>query len=318
MIDFSIIIPVFNVENYLPTAVRSVLNQDYGSFEIILVDDCSTDSSGEICDKYAEQDNRIKVIHKAKNAFVGAARNDGLKAASGRYVYFLDSDDRMCEDVLKKVSPILSASPDVICSLCHCTIKGNGKIQMHGAFIEGNSLKASIAAFSPFVGQSFYSRNFLIDNNKPFDEHRMLAEDRKWIVENLATAKSIHAENIPFYYYTQRREGSLLNLIRADSLEYSLKEMKKLYDGIDKMSYGKNYRLKRKLADHYLTLASCAAIVKDDQLRNKLLASVNEDIYILKSRDCLAHCFMWLRYFIGLKNLLRICNAVFLRYETDK
>lgn len=318
MTDFSIIIPVFNVENYLPTAVRSVLNQDYGNFEIILVDDCSTDSSGKICDAYAEEDNRIKVIHKEKNGFVGAARNDGLKIASGRYIYFLDSDDRMCEDVLNRVSFILSSSPDVICSLNHCTIKSNGKVKMHEAFIEGNSLKASVAAFSPFVGQSFYSRKFLINNNKPFDEHRMLAEDRKWIVENLATAKNIHAEHFPFYYYTQRREGSLLNLIRADLLEYSLQEMKKLYDGIDKMSYGKNYRLKRKLADHYLTLASCAAIVKDDELRDKLLASVNENIYILKSRDCLAHYFMWLRYFIGLKNLLRICNAVFLRYETDK
>ncbi|NWQ39168.1 glycosyltransferase [Bacillus sp. EB106-08-02-XG196] len=88
----SVIIPVYNVENYLHRCVDSVLNQTFQDFEIILINDGSKDSSGEICDDYAKQDKRIKVIHK-KNARVSAARNDGIKMAKGKYLSFIDSDD---------------------------------------------------------------------------------------------------------------------------------------------------------------------------------------------------------------------------------
>ncbi|MBD8071307.1 glycosyltransferase family 2 protein [Bacillus sp. PS06] len=88
----SVIIPVYNVENYLHRCVDSVLNQTFQEFEIILINDGSTDKSGGICDDYAQRDSRITVIHK-KNARVAAARNDGLKMAKGKYVSFIDSDD---------------------------------------------------------------------------------------------------------------------------------------------------------------------------------------------------------------------------------
>ncbi len=88
----SVVIPVYNVENYLHRCVESVLNQTFQDFEIILINDGSKDSSGEICDEYAKKDKRIKVIHK-KNARVSAARNDGIKMAKGKYLSFIDSDD---------------------------------------------------------------------------------------------------------------------------------------------------------------------------------------------------------------------------------
>ncbi|MGN0490935.1 glycosyltransferase family 2 protein [Ruminococcus sp.] len=91
-IKFSIIIPVYNVEKYLNECVESVINQTYSNFEIILVDDGSTDSSPKICDSYVEKDNRIKVIHK-KNGGLSSARNVGIKNMTGDYVLFLDSDD---------------------------------------------------------------------------------------------------------------------------------------------------------------------------------------------------------------------------------
>ena len=88
----SVVIPVYNVEKYLAECVDSVLGQTYADFEIILVDDGATDSSGQMCDEYAQKDARIRVIHQP-NGGLSAARNTGLKAARGEYVYFLDSDD---------------------------------------------------------------------------------------------------------------------------------------------------------------------------------------------------------------------------------
>lgn len=88
----SIIIPVYNVEKYLDNGIRHVLNQTYRNLEVILVDDGSTDGSGQICDRYAKEDGRIRVIHK-KNGGSSSARNCGLEAASGEYVGFLDADD---------------------------------------------------------------------------------------------------------------------------------------------------------------------------------------------------------------------------------
>lgn len=88
----SVVIPVYNVEKYLEECVDSVLNQSFSDYEIILVDDGSTDNGGKICDEYALENNRVTVIHQ-KNAGLSAARNTGLANAKGEYIYFLDSDD---------------------------------------------------------------------------------------------------------------------------------------------------------------------------------------------------------------------------------
>ena len=95
----SVIIPVYNVERYLDECVQSVLRQTYQNLEIILVDDGSTDRSGEICDRYAAQDERIRCIHQP-NGGLSHARNEGLRLAEGEYVYFLDSDDWIEKDTL--------------------------------------------------------------------------------------------------------------------------------------------------------------------------------------------------------------------------
>ena len=93
----SIIIPVYNVQNYLAECIESVLRQTYKNLEIILVDDGSPDGSGSICDRYAAQDRRIHVIHK-ENAGASSARNAGIDCATGDYISFVDSDDWLSED----------------------------------------------------------------------------------------------------------------------------------------------------------------------------------------------------------------------------
>lgn len=321
MIDFSIVIPVYNVEKYIMPCVESVLSQSHGNLEAILIDDASTDGSGAICDGLSIRDSRVRVIHLEKNSYVGAARNAGLRLCRGEYVYFLDSDDELRRGVLEYVYSIITSAeekPQVVTSFTHCTKKPNGKLRAHTLKKLSLPLTTQINVFSPFLGQSFYLRSFLEVNARPFDEHRMLAEDRKWLMENICSAKKIAVAEGPFYYYTMRRDGSLLNLIKADSLEYSLGEVKRLFDNLSSFGYPSSAALKRKIADHYLTLASCCAIVRDRALRRKLMACVKNDIYILKDKACLAHGFMWLRHFTGLTLLLKLCNKIFLRYRTDK
>ena len=89
----SVIINVYNCKNYLPTSLESVRQQTYKNLEVILVDDASTDGSGEFCDEFCKKDERFRVIHHEKNTGVSGPRNTGLKAAKGDYIYFMDSDD---------------------------------------------------------------------------------------------------------------------------------------------------------------------------------------------------------------------------------
>lgn len=96
----SVIVPVYNVENYLSRCVDSIINQTYSNLEIILVDDGSTDSSGIICDEYKKKDKRIIVIHQ-ENGGLSQARNSGMKVMKGKYVTFVDSDDYISPDYIK-------------------------------------------------------------------------------------------------------------------------------------------------------------------------------------------------------------------------
>ena len=96
----SIIGPVYNVEDYIEKCIKSILDQSFREFELILVDDGSLDMSGKICDEYAKNDQRIKVIHK-KNGGVSSARNEGIKVARGEYIAFVDSDDFINKDMYK-------------------------------------------------------------------------------------------------------------------------------------------------------------------------------------------------------------------------
>ena len=102
----SVIIPVYNTKKYLEQCIKSTLSQTYDNIEIILVDDGSTDGSGDICDKYAMENSNIQVVHKL-NAGLGMARNTGLELVNGTYVAFLDSDDyispHMIENLYKKI-----------------------------------------------------------------------------------------------------------------------------------------------------------------------------------------------------------------------
>lgn len=113
----SVVIPVYNVKDYFDASITSLINQTYKDFEVVLVDDGSTDGSSELCDFYAAKDSRIRVIH-TPNQGVSEARNTGLRNAKGDYIYFLDSDDIMTPDCLELMLEQVRLHPgvDVVCA----------------------------------------------------------------------------------------------------------------------------------------------------------------------------------------------------------
>lgn len=131
----SIVIPVYNVENYLQRCVDALLQQTYNELEIILVDDGSTDRSGDICDYYAKEDARIKVIHQM-NAGQSGARNEALKIATGKYICFIDSDDYVPMNYIETLYQWLIET-DADISLCEY-IKFTGELVNYSDIPAGN------------------------------------------------------------------------------------------------------------------------------------------------------------------------------------
>ena len=102
-LKFSIILPVYNREKIVSFSIKSILKQDYSNWELIIVDDASVDGSRAVCESFAKIDSRIKIYSHAANQGLSAARNTGLKASRGEYVYFLDSDDYIALDTIEKL-----------------------------------------------------------------------------------------------------------------------------------------------------------------------------------------------------------------------
>ncbi|MGN1234537.1 MAG: glycosyltransferase family 2 protein, partial [Christensenellaceae bacterium] len=200
---YSILIPVYNTEQYLARAVESVEGQGVDDYEIVIVDDGSTDQSGEIARSLAQRNDRIKLIRQ-ENAYVGAARNRAVAEARGDYLYFLDSDDVLLEGVLSRLMP---RGEDVIASAIR--------------FDTGETLESvsgeELFLFSPYLGQSFYKRE-LVQSAPAFSTERKTAEDCEWLFALLQRAQSFGLRAYPFYRYTVGRDGSLCNAYRADRL----------------------------------------------------------------------------------------------------
>lgn len=110
----SIIVPIYNVEQYISKCIESILAQTYRDFELILVDDGSPDMCGTICDEYAKQDSRVHVIHQ-ENKGVSAARNAGISLAKGEYISFIDGDDYVEKDFFERIITQFTDEVDCVC-----------------------------------------------------------------------------------------------------------------------------------------------------------------------------------------------------------
>ena len=217
----TIIIPVYNAEDYLSRCLDSILDQDMTSYEVILVDDGSTDSSSLICDRYSATDPRFRTIHKP-NGGVSSARNAGLNLAKGEYVMFVDSDDALASGALRAMTASVDGEDLVV----------GGFIEYIGEIPHRNVAPAAHMSYSEEMLEQFFESNIrrnceMLDApwakmyrskalaDLRFNENLSYAEDKLFVFEFLASCKSIlTCPQTVYDYYL--RPGSLGSDIRSD------------------------------------------------------------------------------------------------------
>jgi glycosyltransferase involved in cell wall biosynthesis len=231
----SIIVPVFNLEHLLPKCIDSILDQSFKDFELILVNDGSTDKSDEICDQYANKDQRIKVIHK-QNGGVSSARNAGLEAAKGKYIGFVDSDDYINKHMYEILyNKAIKYSSDIV--ICGYEEVYEGQYHTTDKLESNNVNKHfnNVDALKQMYLNKLLYITFVVPWNKLYK--RSLFQDVKYKVRNIYDDETVihkvlyNSTKITYtdsrlYYYTQR-DGSQMNssfhIKRFDKV-YALKD----------------------------------------------------------------------------------------------
>lgn len=258
----SVIVPVYNVEKYLERCVKSLVNQTYQNLEIILVDDGSTDKSARMCDMFAKEDERIKVVHK-KNGGLSSARNAGLDVANGKYIAFIDSDDWIEADTYEYMYRILQEyHADISDIECQYATSDDDIVK---------TVKENIKIFkNKDVLWNYLDRGLKLQNSAPYSACRKLykrecigskrfpngknSEDLLFNYEVLKTASCIVCSDVVKYHYFQNDTGISIGPLKKtdmallDICEYIYEQEKdNTYKNIKELA-------KTKLARSYFSL----------------------------------------------------------------
>lgn len=215
----SFVIPVYNVGTYLEECLDSILCQTTDACELVLVDDGATDSSGALCDRYAERFANIRVIHK-ENGGLSSARNTGLAAAEGTYVTFVDSDDRLFPNSVAALLDWIRTEDADLCFLRASKLFPNGElIDLNEGIVRselrGKPRAAAIGHLSTrpkYPGCAWaklFRRAFLAEHDLHFPHDRRYSEDLGFIRDCILCAERFDSLDVPFYQYRQSRAGSI-------------------------------------------------------------------------------------------------------------
>lgn len=228
MTKFSIIVPVYKVPYLLlRNSIKSVINQTYQDFEVILIDDGSPDGCGNICDEYAQKDSRIRVIHQ-KNSGLSVVRNVGVEAAQGEWVSFVDGDDWIEKDTYKKAAELIEKygdQNDVIAWDGYADFSEDNikPINFFGGVsqLEMKSLQERMDSVMPEYHKTgfrlalfdvtwarVYRRSTLVQNNITNVPGLRRAQDLIFNLEVFEYAKGIYYENLPLYHYSMHEEAA--------------------------------------------------------------------------------------------------------------
>lgn len=236
-IDVSIVVPIYNKEKYIDKCVKSLINQTWENIEIILVDDGSTDGSGEIVDRFAQSDERIRAVHQ-KNAGEGAARNTGINQAQGKYLLFVDADDYIDNSTVE----ILLGEFDSDCVNCiifeYYIVGENGEARVCAHVGQTMSWDTGTTEFSyaflgkeyRYIGTSACNKMFrtqdVIDNGLRFTDLKIGA-DTIFCYEYGRLRGKWKRVGIPLYYYVQN-QGSVMHTINP-SFVVNMKKLMEAY-----------------------------------------------------------------------------------------
>lgn len=204
---FSVIVPVYNVENYLAQCLDSLLGQTYRDFEVIVVDDVSTDSSREIAFQYADRyPEQIRLVLHQTNKGLGGARNTGIQAAAGQYLMFLDSDDYLLPETLKKVNEVLQKQQAQIVEFCFRMVDEKGGYLNRMYCLEEDEKAPVLLKHTVNACNKAIHRQLFESQNIRFPEKRYY-EDYWTIPKLLLNAEKTATINEDLYCYRQRTES---------------------------------------------------------------------------------------------------------------
>lgn len=309
----SVIVPIYKVEQYLSRCIESLLEQSYNNIELILVDDGSPDRCGEICEEYAQKDNRIKIVHK-KNGGLSDARNAGLKIASGNYVAFVDSDDWVSKDYLKSMLVALEKSKSDICE-CE-VIRTSGVVKDSCMVRDGEiyiyqteeALKLLIQdqIFHQYVWNKLYRRECL--ENIPFEVGK-INEDEFWTYQVFGRAKKVVKIFNRLYFYLQRDSsimGKEFSLKRLDALE--AKALRQKY--IDKYYPELSLIAKVNFMQSCVYSGQMSLLYLDNIERTKAMSTIKEYFNHICDKKCILNISskqkIW--YMLAVVNLTLVCK----------
>ena len=230
----SIIIPVYNAENTLGRCIDSILSQTFSDWELLLIDDGSTDRSGEICDEYAVNDERIKVFHK-ENGGVSSARNMGLDNAKGRWITFVDADDQINPDALNCIYN-RDINEDILFFPYYFYYKDGNKI------FDTLNVPERIENISLFLNKNIHKYIFRVVWGKcyknellkgiRFDEKIKIGEDLLFVLTYLVNVKTCHVQQIPLYIQNKEDDNNFY-LKYQQSVEDSIYALVKNYKALN-------------------------------------------------------------------------------------
>ncbi len=307
----SIIIPVYNTSQFLSRSIESVLNQSFGDFELILVDDGSTDGSGEICESYARRDCRVNVLHQ-KNGGVSSARNSGLDYAKGDWIFFVDSDDEVLPDGLQVLVNLISNDVDLVMGgfveveLDDKTIEINTRTELYLPKKQSVlSLYMGYGSCYPFCGylwMRLLRRAIIQEHHLLFDTSIAIKEDSLFLMQYICRSNGItHQTTTPVYKYRRRLDSAMGKALSewdpkyVDSF-YALVKMKHEMDTVFSSCSSPLFVAKQAIYGRYYSIVEKmnANNVHNDELKKELYSIMSEEmgsVFLFKIRRKLRKVF---------------------------
>lgn len=302
----TIIVPVYNTEAYLPRCLDSILGQSFTDYELLLVDDGSTDGSGAICDSYAEKDKRVRVFHK-ENGGVSSARNLGIDNSQAEWLYFVDSDDELLPDGLKTLVDNISDDVDVAMGGFESVDELGNVIREATESVNLRlSRKESVITlyrghgccgyfFLGYTWQRLFRKSLVDWFNLRFDTSIAIKEDTLFVMQYLRRSSGItQFATQPIYCYYQRPNSAMEQTKHGFgpkyvSSFYALVKMKHEVDSMFNRLSMPTFVAKQAVYDRYISIIGMMDDnqVKDEDLRKELYAIMREEmgsVFLFKVR----------------------------------